>query len=152
MDEVTGEKNVKCQECLLRSQAIRIVTPASTSSAVSTQSRYSPVSSQAWQEDGISRMESVVRLEDRNVETKEFATELESFLSNISQIMNTEPSIKKLLKWLIPLSNGQRKMNSRQRRKKKRADERNASESSAAPDKPPELPVIKTAFNRERKQ
>ena len=78
MDEVKGEKNVKCQECLLRSKAIKIVTPAPTSSAVSTQSRYSPVFSQAWQEDGISRPESVVSLEDRNVETKEFGSELES--------------------------------------------------------------------------
>ena len=75
------------------------------------------------------------------------------------------------MKWLIPLSNGQRKMNSRQRRKKKCADDRNASESSPsppaselsraterdtyvyqekAPAKPPESPVIKTAFNREK--
>ena len=83
MDEVAGEKNVKCQECLLRSQA-------PTSSAVYTESRYSPVSSQAWQEDGISRTESVISLEDRNVETKEFATELEGFLSCFSQIINTE--------------------------------------------------------------
>ena len=56
--------------CLLaeRSQAKQTVTPAPASSAVSTpQSRYSPVSSQAWQENGISRPESVVSLENRNI-------------------------------------------------------------------------------------
>ena len=72
--------------CLLaeRSQAKQTVTPAPASSAVSTpQSRYSPVSSQAWQENGISKPESVVSLENRNIKTKEFGTELESFFLQI---------------------------------------------------------------------
>ena len=128
MDGVTGEKKVKYQECLVRSQAL---SPAPTS-AVYTESRYSPVSSQTWLEDGISRTESVTSLDDRNVGTKEFATELADFLSCFNQIVNTE-TIKKLLKWLIPLSNGQKKINSRQRRKKERADDRNASDSSPSP-------------------
>ena len=72
MDGVTGEEYVKFQECPLRSQAL---SPAPTL-AVYTVSRYSPVSSQAWPEDGISPTESVISLEDRNVGTKEFATAL----------------------------------------------------------------------------
>ena len=68
--------------CLLaeRSQAKQTVTPDPASSAVSTpQSRYSPVSSviesQSWQENGISRPESAVSQESRNVDTEETISE-----------------------------------------------------------------------------
>ena len=118
MDGVTGEKEyVKCEECLLRSQTL---SPAPIS-AVDTESRYSPISSQGWPEDGISTTESVTSLNDRKVGTEEFTTALEGFLLCFGQSMN----IQQLLKWIINLANGQKKTNSRQRRKKKRADDRN---------------------------
>ena len=82
IDGVTGEKEyVKCEECLLRSQTL---SPAPIS-AVDTESRYSPISSQGWPEDGISTTESVTSMNDRKVGTcAKFTTHDQAFelLSN----------------------------------------------------------------------
>ena len=101
MYEVTGEKElVRCEECLLISQTL---SPAPIS-AVHTDARHSPISSQGWPEDGISTTESVTSMNDRKVGTEEFKTALDAFLLCFGQSMNIQKLLGKASKKKLIIS------------------------------------------------